>query len=114
MASGITAPGEHIVLMTPDGSALFVWIKQKYTQNKQTGVNCAVFRNEGGALSSDLILEAEHIAWRRWPGERLFTYVNTKTIKSKNPGYCYKVAGWKECGTTRGGLIILEKYPNDN
>jgi hypothetical protein len=31
-------------------------------------VNCAVFRNEGPVLSSDLILEAEELAWGRWPG----------------------------------------------
>ena len=28
-----------------------------------------------------------------------------------NPGYCFKMAGWGFCGTTKGGLHILEKFP---
>jgi hypothetical protein len=28
------------------------------------------------------------------------------------PGYCFKVAGWVECGkTSYNKLVILEKYP---
>jgi hypothetical protein len=41
----------------------------------QRGVNCAVFRNESSVLSSELIREACGLAWTRWPGERLYTYV---------------------------------------
>jgi len=111
LATGITAPGETITLMTADCSALFVWLKQKYIDNDQTGVNCAVFRNEGSELSSTLILEAEQFAWERWQGERLYTYVDPDAVKSKNPGYCFIKAGWKKCGITKGGLIILEKMP---
>jgi hypothetical protein len=113
---GITPPGESIVLMTSDSSALFVWLKQQYVDNDQTGVNCAVFRNEGTYLSSALILKAERIAWQRWPGERLYTYVDPGAVSSKNPGCCFKRAGWelvrdehgKPRKTTRG-LLILEK-----
>ena len=104
-------PGEKLVLMTSDSQALFVW-RKFIDKSGQSGINCAVFRNEGPYLSSALILEAEQLAWRRWPGERLYTYVNAKRIKSVNPGYCFKRAGWRAVGKSKSlGLIILEKLP---
>jgi hypothetical protein len=104
-------PGSKMVLMTSDGTALFVW-RKFISGDGQRGVNCAIFRNEGRLLSSDLILEAEQIAWQRWPGERLYTYVNPQGIKSSNPGYCFLKAGWRKCGITKvNKLIILEKEP---
>jgi hypothetical protein len=30
-------------------------------------------------------------------------------IISRNPGYCFKRAGWRACGKTQKGLIILER-----
>lgn len=103
-------PGEKMVLVTEDYSALFVW-RKFISDDGQQGVNCAVFRNESPHLSSSLILEAEALAWARWPGQRFYTYVNPRKIKSPNPGYCFKMAGWRECGKTTKGLIILEKLP---
>lgn len=108
----IVGPGEKLVLITPDLDAIFVW-RKFVSKNNQTGVNCAVFRNESDHLSSYLIIEAMKIAWMKWPGERLYTYVNPKAIASRNPGYCFKMAGWKQCGITQvKKLIILEVYPN--
>lgn len=108
----IAGPGETIILIGKDSKALFVWKKQKYNQDGQSGVNCTVFRNESTFLSSELLREAEEIAVARWPGQRLFTYVNPRKIKSKNPGYCFKVHGWKQCGISKTRkLIILEKSP---
>lgn len=61
-------PGEPIVLRSdPCGpvAALFVWRKFKddcideRTGQPQDGVNCAVFRNEGPARSSELIRQAD-------------------------------------------------------
>jgi hypothetical protein len=102
-------PGEKMVLVLPDYSALFVF-RKFISMNEQTGINCAVFRNESKYLSSDLIMKAEEIAHKRWPGERLYTYVNKKKIKSINPGCCFKKAGWKKIGLTKGGLLIYEKF----
>ena len=76
--------------------------------DKQEGINCAVFRNESSVLSSALITEAMRLAWHRWPGERLYTYVNPAQIKSNNPGFCFQAAGWHKCGESQGGLVILE------
>lgn len=104
-------PGEKMVLLTADCRALFVW-RKFVSRDGQQGVNCAVFRNEGAGLSSDLIREAEELAWQRWPDERLYTYVNRHKIQSTNPGYCFKMAGWRECGRTAKGLVILERLPS--
>ena len=105
-------PGEKCVMITEGGDAVWVWRKFKDASGQQ-GVNCAVFRNEGATLSSRLILDAEQIAWRRWPGQRLYTYVNPRGIRSNNPGACYKAAGWRRCGVTKWNkLVILEKWPN--
>lgn len=104
-------PGEKIVLCTPDYAALFVW-RKFIDDSGQYGVNCAVFRNEMPEryLSSALIVSAEDWARKRWPGERLYTYVNQSKIASSNPGFCFIKAGWRRCGKTRNGLVILEKY----
>ncbi len=100
-------PGEKMVLLTESCDALFVW--RKFIDDRhESGVNCAVFRNEGEIQSSVLIREACELAWRRWPGERLYTYVNPRKIRSSNPGYCFIAAGWRKCGVTARGLIILE------
>ena len=104
-------PGEKEVLISPSGLAIFVWRKFRSMRAGEFGVNCAVFRNEGAGLSSDLICSAVAIAWRRWPGERLYTYVNPRCIRSTNPGYCFLMAGWRRCGTTPKGLIVLEMLP---
>jgi hypothetical protein len=103
-------PGEKMALMTADGLALFVW-RKFISDAGQTGVNCAVFRNEGPELSSALIQEAEGLAWQRWPGQRLYTYINPKKIRSTNPGYCFLMAGWTKSGISKGGFFILEKLP---
>lgn len=104
-------PGYKMVLVTPNLDALFVW-RKFISQSGELGVNCAVFRNESKQQSSTLILDAEQIAWARWPGARLYTYVNAKKIKSPNPGFCFKKAGWTVCGTTKKrSLVILEKIP---
>jgi hypothetical protein len=102
-------PGEKMVLVRGDARALFVW-RRFISDDGQQGVNCAVFRNEGTELSSRLIREADALADARWPGERHYTYVAPKRIRSSNPGYCFKAAGWKACGVTKWRkLVILER-----
>lgn len=106
-------PGEKMVLVTPDALGLFVWRKFR-SMDKQEGVNCAVFRNEGAGLSSDLIRSAMALAWERWPGERFYTYVDMNKIRHKrDPGRCFLRAGWQYCGWTKDKhLRILESLPD--
>jgi hypothetical protein len=104
-------PGTKLVLLTPCARALFAWRKFKDDSGQQ-GVNCAVFRNEGAGLSSELIRAADEIAFQRWPGERHYTYVNGRKIRSTNPGFCFLMAGWRRCGITKDKkLVILERLP---
>jgi hypothetical protein len=104
-------PGEKLVLVTPCRRALFVW-RKFISGDGQQGINCAIFRNEGAGLSSDLIRAADGVADRHWLGERHFTYVNPRKVRSSNPGYCFIVAGWRKCGITKHRkLLIFERSP---
>lgn len=100
-------PGEKIVLRTRSADAMLIW-RKFIDASGQTGVNCAVFRNESDLLSSDLIRQADAIAFHVWPDLRHYTYVNAKKVASSNPGFCFLAAGWRTCGTTKGGLLVLE------
>ena len=106
-------PGEKMVLLTLRCDALFLW-RRFIDDSGQQGVNCAAFRNESDILSSTLIVEAMEWAWGRWPGERLYTYVNAARIQSSNPGYCFLMAGWLKYGKTKAGLDILEYWTGQN
>jgi len=108
--SQFVGPGEHIVLRTLDGDAVFVW-RRFIDDSGQRGINCAVFRNESPHRSSELIRQACAIADFAWPGARHYTYVKAAAVKSSNPGFCFLAAGWRKCGMTRSGLHILEYYP---
>lgn len=110
--TGFVGPGQKIVLLSDDGKALFVWVyaQPELRGDKIDGVYCSIFRNEGPVLSSILILEAERFARQRWPGKKLFTYVNKEKVKSKNPGWCFQKAGWQLTGVNKSGkLRIFEK-----
>ncbi len=96
---------------------MFVWLKNTSERyDHQQGINCSIFRNESPTLSSLLIAEADEIGWQRWPAERHWTYVNaarTTRGRSRNspPGKCFIEAGWRQCGLSKEGLVILERLP---
>jgi hypothetical protein len=104
---------DGIALLTADCSALLVWRRERYRRDGQVGVNCAVFRREEGCpvLASELVGQACGLAWQRWPGERLFTFVDPSKVRSTNPGYCFLRAGFRRCGVSSKGLVILERLP---
>jgi hypothetical protein len=102
-------PGQKLVLLSPDALAVFVW-RRFIDKSGQTGINCAIFRNESPRKSSVLIQAADELAWERWPDEpRHYTYVNPIRVRSTNPGFCFLVAGWNICGISKDkDLRILE------
>lgn len=72
-----------------------------------------MFRNLGDELSSDLIKAATAMTYEQWvirygslPPERLRTEVKIDAVKSRNPGYCYKKAGWIPDRVVRGKLYL--------
>ena len=114
-------PGEKMVLLWPDARAVFVWRKFKSADLAgQEGVNCAIFRNEGAGIASDLIRAAHTAAWERWPGARFYTYVNPRRVQRKRqPGRCFLKAGWRYVRDAQGKprltkkrrFLILEMLP---
>lgn len=103
-------PGEKLVMLTPCARALWVWRKFR-SADDQAGVNCAIFRNEGAGLSSELVRAADYIADARWPGERHYTYVNPRRVRSTNPGFCFLAAGWRRCGITKTRKYLILERP---
>ena len=102
-------PGRKMVLRNTAGTILFGWLWQQERMDNQIGFNCAIFRNESARRSSDIILEAESLAFAKWGANRVFTYVNPRRIRSTNPGYCFQCAGWHKEGISKNGLILLAK-----
>jgi len=104
--------GRKLVLRNTEGTVLFVWMypNPDMRMDGQVGYNCAIFRNESERLSSEIILEAERMAFNKWGPNRLYTYIDPKKIQSVNPGYCYKVVGWHFVRISRGGKHLLSKY----
>ena len=108
-------PGEKLVLLGNLCSAVFAWQYLKFRSDVERGINCAVFRNESNHRSSDMVREAVDWAFLRWPCSRLFTFIDTEATarrRSKRAlaGHCFRMAGWRECRITKGGLLVLE-YP---
>lgn len=95
-------PGEKLVLATPCRRALFAWRWAKKRADGQSGIECAIFRNEGAGLSSSLIRAADMVADRRWPGERHFTYINPNKVANSNAGRCFYHAGWQYVRVVEG------------
>jgi hypothetical protein len=115
-------PGRCMVLLTEKADAL--WITSfpyaEYVRHEWAGAwMCSCFRNESAHLSSELIREA--VAATRWYGENVWntpepelgmiTFVNTAKVRSSNPGCCYKKAGFKHIGASKGGLVALQQLP---
>jgi hypothetical protein len=105
-------PGQTLVLITPDRSAVFGWWRPHprsgiTAMNGLDGWTCSIFRNTGPMLSSDLVLAAElelqraeqrgDLAAPCGP-DGLLTYIWARKIRSTNPGFCFLIAGWTKLG----------------
>lgn len=117
-----TPPGKQRVLRDPYGQWVFVWLHQRpeFRDDNQVGYCCSIFRNESNRLSSEIILQAEAFIAAEWGAARMFTYVRPTAVRSTNPGYCFKMAGWRnardETGniwTSKRGDHLLEKRAKD-
>ena len=117
-AKGFVPPGRCVVLLTADADALWVtsWPFAEYVKHAWAGAwVCSCFRNESAVLSSSLILEA--VSATRWafpdtPALGMVTFVDEKkTRRKRDPGRCYRKAGFKPCGYTKGGLFALQLLP---
>ena len=67
--------------------------------NGYDGWTCTIFRRVLGPLASEMILEAELALDGKTCGPSgLMTYVDGRKIDSPNPGYCFKMAGYRVIG----------------
>lgn len=109
-------PGQTLVLVRP--GAVFGWwrphpLSGLQAMNGLDGWTCTIFRNESSELSSLLVLQAERALSESGAGcgpDGMLTYVFDRKIKSVNPGYCFKRAGWHVRGrSARGDKTLLTK-----
>jgi len=119
-AKKFAPPGRKLVLITEDGSAVWVTLcpEAQYVHRKYPDAwICTIFRREACCPipASQLIKEA--IAVTLWkygtpPDSGLITMVDPKKVKNAIPGYCFKRAKFKHVGETkRHKLHILQIKP---
>ncbi len=124
-----TGVGREIVLVHKSMRAVWACVYQKTPSARGTGGSRGragaadsraryiwrnmLFRNLGAGLSSALIVSATAETYFRWaerygalPPERLRTEIGMREVQSRNPGYCYKVAGWIPDRIVRGKLYL--------
>ena len=117
-AANFVPPGRCVVLLTENADALWVssWPYAQYVRHAWAGawIN-SLFRNESRNLASTLILDAisaTRAIWGEPPSLGMVTFINRSKVKPKRDfGYCYRMAGFVECGETRGGLLALQLTP---
>lgn len=115
-------PGRCLVLLTDDADALWVtsWPIAAYVRHAWPGAMvCSLFRRESACpyLASDLITAACAATLARWPDLPhlgMVTFVDPgKTRPKRDPGRCFRRAGFTPAGTTKGGLVALILSPED-
>ncbi len=117
-ASGFVPPGRCLVLRTATGDAFWVtsWPFAEYVRHEWGGAwVCSAFRNESEHLSSELVTEAVAATVARWPHIPMLgmiTFVNAdKTRRKRDPGRCFRKAGFEHVGFTKSGLWALQLLP---
>jgi hypothetical protein len=112
-------PGSPVVLLTEKADALWVSLRQKFQSHAWPGAWMnTLFRNESDQLSSELITEAVAAtlhAWGEPPAMGFISFVDSKkTKKKRDPGRCYRRAGWKHVGfTIDAGLYVFQLLPSE-
>lgn len=106
-----TRNGQNLVFLSVDARA--VWVTFRPTPGKAVrpdGLDAwenAVFCSRGSVfLASEMIAEAVELSCAIWgplPADGLITFIKPAAIRSPNPGYCYKCAGWTRTGNARDG-----------
>jgi len=112
-------PGRNLVFLTSGAGALWVtsWPFEEYVRHAWPGawVN-SLFRRETGPIASELIAWAVAATRAEWepPALGIVSFIDpTKTRRKRDPGRCYRKAGWKHVGFTKGGLWVYQQLPAD-
>lgn len=116
-ASNFVPPGRCLVFLS-DTPALWVtsWPFAEFVRHDWPGawIN-SCFRKEGPGIASEMIREAvAHTLWK-WPEPPplgMVTFVDPDEVEHKRqPGYCYKKAGFEHVGFTQSGLWAWQLVP---
>lgn len=111
-------PGRCIVLRTADADAFWItsWPFAEYVKHAWPGAwVCSAFRNESPLLSSTLIVAAVAATRAFWnpPALGMVTFVDAaKTRRKRDPGRCFRRAGFEHVGFTKGGLFAFQMLPD--
>ncbi len=115
-AANFVPPGRCVVLRAPRAVWVTSWPFAEHVKHAWAGawVN-SLFRNEGQGLSSKLILQAVAATRAEWPEVPelgVVTFVDaSKVRKKRDPGRCYRRAGFEHIGFTVGGLYAFQLLP---
>ncbi len=113
-SSQFVPPGRCLVMLTENADAVWVtsWPLAEYVKHDWAGAWMnSLFRNESAYLSSELIREAVAATRAHWdaPPLGMVTFVDaSKTRHKRDPGRCYRKAGFKHVGFTKGGLYAFQ------
>jgi hypothetical protein len=114
-AAQFVPPGRCIVLLAEDALWVSSWPFAEYVRHAWAGAwVCSAFRNEGARLSSELIREAVAATLAFWepPALGMVTFVDaSKTRRKRDPGRCFRKAGFRHVGFTKSGLYALQLLP---
>lgn len=114
-------PGQTLILLSLDEAAVFGWWRPDpksgiKAMNGLDGWTCTIFRNESLAYQSSTMILAAEIAllaegYDVGP-DGFITYVWDKKVASENPGYCFKLAGYKRRGRSADGkkTLLIKPY----
>lgn len=117
-AEGFMPPGRTFVLVSRCERALWGVVENKDPAGALRW-RCSIFRNEGAGRSSALIVDATARTFDFWrargelPATPLSTEIDPSKVKHKrDPGRCFRRAGWTVHGWTTGGhgrtkLLVL-------
>jgi hypothetical protein len=118
-ARQFSPPGWLLCLLTRDADALWVTSLQReeFTDHDWPGAwVCTIFRNESDHLSSHLIVQAvaaTRSVWQAIPAPGVITFIDPERVRKKrDPGRCFRRAGFVDAGLTKSGLVVL-RMPAD-
>lgn len=112
-------PGRCLVLKAPEALWVTSWPFAEYVKHEWPGawVN-SCFRREGGEQASDMIWDAVSATLWNWPDYPqvdssigkvcMVTFIDRDKVRPKRDyGRCYRRAGFRVIGETKGGLLAL-------
>lgn len=115
-------PGRCLVLKRPGAFWVTSYPLAEFARHAWAGAMvCSAFRRESGPLASELIVSAlaatawkaiTDPAWHTFPlstdGYSLITFIDPdKTRRKRDPGRCFRRAGFVYIGESQGGLVAL-------